>query len=330
MDRALALQETIGTHDDEAGSSRPKRSRQYETVEKAMLLHPIYSPCIVDWRVLNKMGCVEEIENMLEIKVYEAGSQEEIFKEINEEGFDVYFQGGLRSDDNFNARDYWLSIGLDEELNLSRSLALTIRSPILRVLQKMITYGLCQRTTGYDKLIMKIAKKMRLLTGEVLNSFSAPTYCRALDTTTLRELIDSEGRLIPEDPALGVPRVAIPRGPRPSMQSYELDMYAGVFEHMAGVYDVPLHGAYNPPADETKSYPVGIVKNVVVHIGKLKLLEDFYVIEMEKDPTTSLLVGRGFLATASAIIDCKKAKIAVIFDKESPEVLRIFAWTILG
>ncbi|GKA02033.1 MAK10-like protein [Tanacetum coccineum] len=64
-------------------------------------------------------------------------------------------------------------------------------------------------------------------------------------------------------------------------------------------------------ADGTKSYPIGIVKSVEVHIGKLKLLEDFYVIDMEKDPATPLLVGRGFLATASAVIDCKKAKIAV-------------------
>ncbi|GKB70341.1 retrotransposon protein, putative, ty3-gypsy subclass [Tanacetum coccineum] len=64
-------------------------------------------------------------------------------------------------------------------------------------------------------------------------------------------------------------------------------------------------------ADGTKSYPVGIVKNVEVHIGKLKLLEDFYVIDMEKDPTTPLLVGRGFLASASAVIDYKKAKIEI-------------------
>ncbi|GKD15014.1 hypothetical protein Tco_1199421 [Tanacetum coccineum] len=130
----------------------------------------------------------------------------------------------------------------------------------------MITYGLCQKTTRYNKvqknelwfmsmfeakhqndyanvawlmakwlkrkgvrsqknsmiccgqLITKMAKKMRLLTNKVLNSLSALTYYRALDTTTLRELIDSEGRLIPEDPAPGVPRVAIPKGPRPSMQ----------------------------------------------------------------------------------------------------------------
>ncbi|GJS94603.1 MAK10-like protein [Tanacetum coccineum] len=64
-------------------------------------------------------------------------------------------------------------------------------------------------------------------------------------------------------------------------------------------------------ADGTKSYPVGIVKDVEVHIGKLKLLNDFYVIDMKKDPETPLLVGRGFLTTINAVIDCKTAKIAV-------------------
>ncbi|GJR82855.1 MAK10-like protein [Tanacetum coccineum] len=56
-------------------------------------------------------------------------------------------------------------------------------------------------------------------------------------------------------------------------------------------------------ADGTKSYPVRIVKEVEVHIGKLKLLNDFYVIDMKKDLETSLLVGRGFLATANVVID---------------------------
>ncbi|GJZ90824.1 MAK10-like protein, partial [Tanacetum coccineum] len=63
-------------------------------------------------------------------------------------------------------------------------------------------------------------------------------------------------------------------------------------------------------ADGTKSYPVRIVKDVEVHIEKLKLLNDFYVIDMKKDPKTPLLVGRGFLATANAVIDCRMAKIA--------------------
>nr|GEW14913.1 hypothetical protein [Tanacetum cinerariifolium] len=86
-----------------------------------------------------------------------------------------------KSDEHFNALEYWLSISREENLGLSRSHASTIWKLVLRVLHKMITYGLCQRTTG------------------------------ALDTTTLRELIDSEGRLILEVPKPGVPRVAIPR-----------------------------------------------------------------------------------------------------------------------
>ncbi|GJY76245.1 hypothetical protein Tco_0481361 [Tanacetum coccineum] len=119
------------------------------------------------------------------------------------------------------------------------------------------------------QLIMKIARKTRVLSDEVIKSLSALNYCRNLDTTTLRELIDSEGRLIPEDPQPNVPRVVIPRPPRASMhdlyermgsieihqgaiermayrQSYHCDRYAGVFEHIAGVYSVPLQGAYNP------------------------------------------------------------------------------------
>ncbi|GJU25880.1 MAK10-like protein [Tanacetum coccineum] len=64
-------------------------------------------------------------------------------------------------------------------------------------------------------------------------------------------------------------------------------------------------------ANGTKSYPVGIVKDVEVHIGKLKLLNDFYVIDMKRDPETPSLVGTGFLATANAIINCRMANIAV-------------------
>ncbi|GKC82506.1 MAK10-like protein [Tanacetum coccineum] len=63
--------------------------------------------------------------------------------------------------------------------------------------------------------------------------------------------------------------------------------------------------------DGTKSYLIRIVRDVEVRIGRLKLLTDFYVIDMKKDPKAPLLVGRGFLATANAVIDCRKAKITV-------------------
>ncbi|GKD69061.1 hypothetical protein Tco_1323151, partial [Tanacetum coccineum] len=99
---------TIGIHNDEAGSSRFKRSRQHETVKEVLLpqvhhefmlcegcnrdaksmyntrlaqLLPrhIYSSCVVNWDVLNRMGCDGEIDDMLRIRLREAESNEEIF-----------------------------------------------------------------------------------------------------------------------------------------------------------------------------------------------------------------------------------------------------------
>ncbi|GJV88782.1 hypothetical protein Tco_1532720 [Tanacetum coccineum] len=266
---------TMGTHDDDAGSSRSKCSRQHETVEEVLI--PKVHHDFLLWE-----GCNRDAKSRLR----EAGSDEEIFTsvawirafnineiiyteichefystyefdevcaadelqtkkiiklglyqavELEEEGFNVYFEGGLCSDEHFNAQDYWLSISQEENLSLSRSHTSTIKNPILRVIYKMITYGLCQRTTGYDKMkrkgvgtqkesqiccgqfISKIARKCRVLTEDVVRNLSALIYCRDLDTTTLRDLIDSEGKLIPEDPQPGVPRVGISRPLRASM-----------------------------------------------------------------------------------------------------------------
>ncbi|GJZ32565.1 reverse transcriptase domain-containing protein [Tanacetum coccineum] len=68
------------------------------------------------------------------------------------------------------------------------------------------------------QFILKITRKSMVLTNDVVRSLSALIYCRDLDTTPLRDLIDSESKLIPEDPQLGVPRVGIPRPPRATMQ----------------------------------------------------------------------------------------------------------------
>nr|GEW91575.1 hypothetical protein [Tanacetum cinerariifolium] len=205
------------------------------------------------------MRCGKEIEDILEIKLVETGHDQEIFrseswsklikfrlarrdhsltllqfakclglyfnKEVGEEGVETYFLGGLCSDEHFNAREYWLSNSREEDLHLSKIHASTIRKPIMRVLQKMIS---------------------------------------ALDRITLRELIGPNRKLITKASMLGTPRVAMPVPIHPSMQdlyemmgnieihqcvverkayrqSYQWDR---VFEHMAGVYDIPLQGAY--------------------------------------------------------------------------------------
>nr|GEZ74424.1 hypothetical protein [Tanacetum cinerariifolium] len=127
-----------------------------------------------------------------------------------------------------------------------------------------------------DSLLQRVLRGS-LLSEEVLNNLSAPIYYRALVTTTVRELIDSKGRLILEVPEAGVLRVSIPRPPRASMQDlyermgsmeirqgvikrmsyrhyYHWDRYAGVFEHMFRVYNVPLQGSYNPPGYYQEQY----------------------------------------------------------------------------
>nr|GEW05034.1 hypothetical protein [Tanacetum cinerariifolium] len=94
-----------------------------------------------------------------------------------------------------------------------------------------------------------------------------------LDSTTLRELIDSNERLIAEDPAPGGSRVAMPRPPRLTIndlydrmgrmkicqgqlermsrrKSYHSDRYGGVSEFMARHYGVPLYGDYAPSSYE--------------------------------------------------------------------------------
>ncbi|GJZ35078.1 hypothetical protein Tco_0580895 [Tanacetum coccineum] len=413
------LSDSIRTHDDEAGSSssRPKRARITKNVEEALMgnvLHEfllwgncnmtlknryntnlagnlskqIYSPFIIDWNVLNTLGCGNAIDYMLEVRVNEMGSGEVLFTseawkhafdinepiyielchefyatfefdedvaddelmmkkaikfrlcgkayamsildfakylglytgaEIQEYGFETYFIRGLRNDDDFSADQYWLNISSEETLTLSRSSAKTIRKFMLNVLQKMITHGLCQKTTGYDKVqknelwllsmfeanhqngyanvtvliakwmkkmgvgthkesliccgefVTRIAKRLGILSDEVLNGLSAPTYCRTLDANILRELISSNGRLIPEEIAPNIPRVATPKAPRHTTsdlydkisqletriseiermtrrQSYHSNKYARVLEHIASHFKVTLRGPYDPPS----------------------------------------------------------------------------------
>ncbi|GJZ11057.1 hypothetical protein Tco_0545816 [Tanacetum coccineum] len=158
----------------------------------------------------------------------------------------------------------------EDNLGLSRSHTSTIRNPILRVIHKMITYGLCQRTTGLGDCEMD-EEEMSWETERESN------LMWDLDTTTLRNLIDSDGKLIPKDPQLGVSRVGIPRPLRASMQDLydrmgRMDIkqtrttlkinstFIDVVNDLktqgviAGVYSVPMQGAYNPPGYAQPQY----------------------------------------------------------------------------
>nr|GFB74694.1 hypothetical protein [Tanacetum cinerariifolium] len=126
------------------------------------------------------MGCDEEIDDMLKIRLRKARSDEEMFTSQTKKIIKFRLGGHAHS---LTLLEFARRLGLYQAAKLDEN-------------------GLNVYFEGDD----------------VLRSLSAPFYCRDLDMTTLRELIDSESRLILEDPQLGVPRVGIPRPPRASMQ----------------------------------------------------------------------------------------------------------------
>ncbi|PWA98919.1 hypothetical protein CTI12_AA007040 [Artemisia annua] len=62
-------------------------------------------------------------------------------------------------------------------------------------------------------------------------------------------------------------------------------------------------------ADGSVAHPLGMIKDMVDHVGRLTILADFHVLDMVSDTTCPLLVGRGFLAISSAMIDCKDTEL---------------------
>ncbi|GJR64882.1 hypothetical protein Tco_0010947 [Tanacetum coccineum] len=257
---------TTGTHDDEAGSSRSKRSRQHETMEEVLLpqvhhefllwegcnrdaksryntrlaqLLPrhIYSPCVMNWDVLNRMGCDGEIDDMLRIRLREAGSDEEIFTSvawirafnINEpiyaelchEFYSTYEFDEVCADDELQTKkiikfrlggrahsltllEFARRLGLYQAIeHEEEGFNVYFEGGRLGMIRWMKRKGAGTQKESqicYGQFISKISRKCRVLTEDVVRSLSAPIYCRDLDTTTLRDLIDSEGKLIPEDP----------------------------------------------------------------------------------------------------------------------------------
>nr|GEU81502.1 hypothetical protein [Tanacetum cinerariifolium] len=243
----------MGTNDDEAGSSRTKRSRQYETIKENRCGEEIDGKLR---KICVRLELMKKYSPLLHGLAFNIN--EPIYSELCHEFYSPY---------EFN------EVCVDDDLKTKKIIKFRLggHAHSLTLLEFAHRLGLYHAEEldeeGFDvyfqggagtqrdsliccrQFITEIARKARVLSDEVLRSLSAPIYCRDLDTTTLRELIDSKGRLIPE--RMG--SIEIRQGDTERMayrQSYHWDRYAGVFEHMARVYNVPLYGAYNPPRYE--------------------------------------------------------------------------------
>ena len=71
-------------------------------------------------------------------------------------------------------------------------------------------------------------------------------------------------------------------------------------------------------ADKSTAVPVGICENVPVQVTtNCLILTDFVVLDMPEDDNMSIILGRPFLNTAGAVIDCNKGKVTFnVNDKE--------------
>jgi hypothetical protein len=71
-------------------------------------------------------------------------------------------------------------------------------------------------------------------------------------------------------------------------------------------------------ADKSTTIPIGICENVPVQVANNCLISiDFVVLEMPEDDNMPIILGRPFLNTVGAVIDCNQGKVTFnVNDKE--------------
>ena len=82
-------------------------------------------------------------------------------------------------------------------------------------------------------------------------------------------------------------------------------------------------------ADKSTAIPVGICEDVHVVVENVTILTDFVILDIPEDDSMSIILGRPFLNTAGAVIDCNKGNVTfhvngnehtVHFPRKQPQV----------
>ncbi|XP_057986658.1 uncharacterized protein LOC110660337 [Hevea brasiliensis] len=63
--------------------------------------------------------------------------------------------------------------------------------------------------------------------------------------------------------------------------------------------------------DRFIKFPIGVIENVPLKVGKSLILVDFVVLEMKEDVHIPIVLGRPFLVTAGAMIDVKNGRLTL-------------------
>ena len=82
-------------------------------------------------------------------------------------------------------------------------------------------------------------------------------------------------------------------------------------------------------ADKSTAIPVGICEDVPVVVVNVTILTDFVILDIPEDDSMSIILGRPFLNTAWAVIDCNKGNVTfhvndnehtIHFPRKQPQV----------
>ena len=85
-------------------------------------------------------------------------------------------------------------------------------------------------------------------------------------------------------------------------------------------------------ADKSTAIPVGICEDVPVVVANVTILTDFVILDIPEDDSMSIILGRPFLNTAGAVIDCNKGNVTfhvngnehtIHFRRKQPQVYSI-------
>ncbi|XP_052622602.1 uncharacterized protein LOC128127907 [Lactuca sativa] len=70
-------------------------------------------------------------------------------------------------------------------------------------------------------------------------------------------------------------------------------------------------------ANKTVTFPKGICEDILVKVDKFVFPADFIILDMEANPQVSIILGRPFLNTASAIVDMRDSKLTLWVGEDS-------------
>ena len=65
-------------------------------------------------------------------------------------------------------------------------------------------------------------------------------------------------------------------------------------------------------ANKSTAIPVGICEDVPVVVTNVTILTDFVILDISEDDSMSIILGRPFLNTAGAVIDCNKGNVTFL------------------